>query len=89
MDAQLRERGIGDVVVGKHVGKMMAMLGGRLGAYRDGWAAGDLRPALVRNLYRGVEPAPGAVAHVADALGALAGELRAVPLAVLEEGRLA
>ena len=30
MDAQLREQGIGDVVVGKHVGRMVAALGGRL-----------------------------------------------------------
>ena len=56
MDGQLRESGIGDIGVGKHIGKMMAMLGGRLGAYRDGLAAGDLDTALRRNLYRGVEP---------------------------------
>lgn len=49
MDGQLRQMGMGDLVVGKHVGKMMSMLGGRLGAYRDGLAAGDLTPALVRN----------------------------------------
>ena len=56
MDGQLREIGIGDIVVGKHIGRMMSMLGGRLGAYRDGLAAGDLAPALVRNLYRGAAP---------------------------------
>ena len=33
MDGQLRERGIGDIVVGKHVGRMMGALGGRLGAF--------------------------------------------------------
>ena len=53
MDAQLREQGVGDIGVGKHIGKMMGMLGGRLGAYRDGLAAGDLQVALERNLYRG------------------------------------
>ena len=36
MDSQLREIGIGDMVVGKHVGKMMGALGGRIGAYREG-----------------------------------------------------
>ena len=56
MDPQLREIGIGDLLVGKHIGRMMGMLGGRLGAYRDGLAAGDLKPALVRNLYRGEAP---------------------------------
>ena len=35
MDGQLRQIGVGDLMVGKHIGKMMAMLGGRLGAYRD------------------------------------------------------
>ncbi len=64
MDPQLREIGIGDVVVGKHIGRMMGMLGGRLGAYRDGLAAGDLKPALVRNLYRGATPDDAALEHV-------------------------
>lgn len=88
MDGQLRESGIGDIVVGKHIGRMMAMLGGRLGAYRDGWAAGDLAPALVRNLYRGHTPAPAALAHAARALGDLRERLRAVPLPALAAGRL-
>jgi cytochrome b pre-mRNA-processing protein 3 len=71
MDPQLREIGIGDLLVGKHVGRMMGMLGGRLGAYRDGLAAGDLAPALVRNLYRGEAPEAVALTHVAAALAAL------------------
>ncbi|SOB78928.1 cytochrome b pre-mRNA-processing protein 3 [Sphingomonas guangdongensis] len=64
MDPQLRQIGIGDLMVGKHIGRMMSMLGGRLGAYREGLASGDLTPALVRNLYREQPPAPQAVAHV-------------------------
>ncbi|WP_204310223.1 ubiquinol-cytochrome C chaperone family protein, partial [Enterobacter cloacae] len=64
MDGQLRQIGIGDIVVGKHVGKMMGMLGGRLGAYREALAAGGFDEALVRNLYRGEAPAPAALAHV-------------------------
>src|SRR3546814_2060072 len=66
MDGQLREIGIGDIIVGKHIGRMMSMLGGRLGAYRAGLAEGDLAPALVRNLYRGTAPAPAALAHTRD-----------------------
>lgn len=88
MDGQLRQMGIGDIIVGKHIGKMMSMLGGRLGAYRDALAAGDLRPALVRNLYRGDAPAPEAVVHVAESLGALHGALAAVPLEQLVAGEL-
>lgn len=68
MEGQLRQIGIGDVVVGKHVGKMMGMLGGRLGAYRDGLANGDLKPALARNLYRGEPVDPAALDHVATRL---------------------
>ena len=88
MDGQLRQLGMGDMVVGKHIGKMMSMLGGRLGAYRDGLAAGDLGPALVRNLYRGAPPAPAAVAHVAAALTGLRGALDPMPLDQLIAGEL-
>ncbi len=35
MEGQLREFGVNDVVVGKRVGKLMSVLGGRLGAYRS------------------------------------------------------
>ena len=89
MDSQLREIGIGDIVVGKHVGRMMGMLGGRLGAYRDGLAAGDLAPALVRNLYRGAAPDGAAVAHVAAGLTALRDRLAALPIGDLVAGRIA
>jgi len=88
MDAQLRQGGIGDIVVGKRIGRLMAMLGGRLGAYRDGVAAGTLDQALARNLYRGSPPDAAAVAHVRDALLALRDRLAATPLARLEEGVL-
>ena len=43
MDGTLRQIGIGDYVVGKHVGRMVGALGGRLGAFRDGAEAGSLR----------------------------------------------
>jgi cytochrome b pre-mRNA-processing protein 3 len=42
MDGQLREFGVNDVVVGKRIGKLMSVLGGRLGAYRGAINAGDL-----------------------------------------------
>jgi cytochrome b pre-mRNA-processing protein 3 len=53
MDGQLRETGIGDLVVGKHMGKLMAALGGRLGAFREALASEDpavLEAALERNM---------------------------------------
>lgn len=88
MDGQLREIGIGDIIVGKHVGRMMGMLGGRLGAYRDGLAAGDLGPPLVRNLYRGTAPAPAALTHVEAHLRAFRDALAAIPLACVIAGEL-
>ena len=88
MDGQLRQIGIGDVVVGKHVGKMMGMLGGRLGAYREGLAAGDLRPALVRNLYRGEAPEPAALDHVASRLSAFDQALAGAATATIIAGEL-
>lgn len=89
MDGQLRQIGIGDIVVGKHVGKMMGMLGGRLGAYREGLADGTLGEALVRNLYRGEAPAPEALAHVAAELRALHAALEKTPIETLIAGTLA
>src|SRR5688500_16197050 len=52
MDAQLRETGVGDVVVGKHMGKLMSALGGRIGALREALASGAaaLEAALGRNV---------------------------------------
>lgn len=88
MDPQLREIGIGDLLVGKHVGRMMGMLGGRLGAYRDGLAAGDIKPALVRNLYRGKAPAPEALANVERALLAFRADLDGIALDRLIAGEL-
>ena len=88
MDAQLRQAGIGDIVVGKRIGKMMAMLGGRLGAYRDGWAAGDIRPALSRNLYREELTEARALEHVAGELGRLREALAATSVEDIAAGRL-
>jgi len=53
MDGQLRESGIGDLAVGKHIGRLMAVLGGRLGALRVALADADdaaLGAVLIRNM---------------------------------------
>lgn len=52
MDGQIREFGVNDVVVGKRIGKLMSVLGGRLGAYRSALADRDatrLAEAVARN----------------------------------------
>lgn len=88
MDGQLRQIGFGDMVVGKHIGRMMAMLGGRIGAYRDGLTDGTLGPALVRNLYRGTDPGPVAVAHVEKELRSIRTRLDAVPIERIAAGEM-
>lgn len=89
MEGQLRQIGIGDLVVGKHIGRMMSALGGRLGAYREALApGGDLESALERNLYRGEPPARDAVAHVADRLRGIAGRLDDTALDTLRAAKL-
>ena len=76
MDGQLRQIGIGDVVVGKQIGRMISAVGGRLTAYREAMNADEgLEPALIRNLWRG-EPGPDAKPGlVAEAMLALAARL--------------
>ncbi len=69
MDGQLRQIGIGDMIVGKHVGRMMGALGGRVGAYRDALEQGaDLREAIVRNIFRGEQPDRAALDLLASRL---------------------
>lgn len=89
MDGQLRQIGIGDLIVGKHIGRMMSALGGRLGAYRAA-IAGETRleEALERNLWRGDAPAPAAVDHVAAELRLFAETLDQASLSNLRAGKL-
>ncbi|WP_420136991.1 ubiquinol-cytochrome C chaperone family protein [Sphingomonas sp.] len=86
MDGQLRERGIGDIVVGKHIGRMMGALGGRLGALRQALQDGELDEAIQRNIYRGVTPDLAAKAVVREGLIALRAKLAATPATALIQG---
>ncbi|MBB4641863.1 ubiquinol-cytochrome C chaperone family protein [Rhizorhapis suberifaciens] len=89
MDGQLREIGIGDVIVGKHIGKMMSALGGRLTAYRSAVRGGEgLEDVLARNLYRGNPPRAEAMSHVVEGLTAFWEALGFAPAEALLEGRL-
>lgn len=88
MDGQLREIGIGDIVVGKHIGKMMSALGGRLGAYREGLAGNGLDAAITRNIYRGEAPEAGALAHIRGELTTLADKLAGTPTSAILGGAL-
>jgi cytochrome b pre-mRNA-processing protein 3 len=89
MDASLRQIGIGDYVVGKHVGRMMSALGGRLAAFREARAAGSLEHAVRRNVFHESPPSDAALAAVSARLGRLAEGLDAAGLDTLFGGHLA
>jgi len=78
MDGQLRESGVGDVVVGKHMGRLVSAMGGRLGAYREALAQ-DGDEALAAAVMRNVSLLDGADgAKIAEGLRALAGRLATI-----------
>jgi cytochrome b pre-mRNA-processing protein 3 len=87
MDATLRQIGIGDYVVGKHVGRMMGALGGRLAAFRcaEGRNFGE---AVRRNIFHEAAPSEDAVALVAGRLESFADSLDSASLDTLLAGEL-
>jgi cytochrome b pre-mRNA-processing protein 3 len=64
MDAQLRQDGVGDPVMGKKVGSLVGALGGRVGAWRraidglESWEA-----VATRSFYRDKVPGEAALQH--------------------------
>lgn len=87
MDAQLRQSGVGDLMVGKHMGKLMAVLGGRIGALREALQHDDatLAEVITRNarLLDGAGPD-----GLAAALRALDAQIAANTLQRLRAGEL-
>jgi cytochrome b pre-mRNA-processing protein 3 len=69
MDGQMRESGVGDLVVGKKMGRLMSVLGGRLGALRETLPLGEaaVAAAISRNvtLVEGSDPLGAARAAMA------------------------
>jgi cytochrome b pre-mRNA-processing protein 3 len=89
MDGTVRQIGIGDQVVGKHVGRMMGALGGRLAAYRD--SEGDeatFAAAVRRNVFRDSPPSEDSARAVAARLAAFREALAGTPWADLLAARL-
>ncbi len=89
MDGQLRQGGVGDLMVGKHIAKLMSTLGGRIGALRDALVLSDdaaLAAAIERNvtLLDGGDPAP-----MAALLRDLVRDLDAADATALLAGRIA
>ena len=88
MDGTLRQIGIGDYVVGKHIGRMMGAVGGRLTALRAGREEGSLAGAVTRNIFHDAPPSEPAIAFVADGLERFATALDGAPLDTLLAGAL-
>ena len=92
MDAQLRQNGLGDLVVGKHIGKLMSVLGGRLGALREALAESSdnaLIAAIERNISLDETGDPARIAALLRALStsldaASAEEIMAASIALPE-----
>ena len=79
---------LGDLVVGKRIGKLMSALGGRIEACRAGLAATDdrvLADAVERNVTLGEQGEP---VWIAAELRRLAGALAAADSAALLAGRI-
>ncbi|QMW21987.1 ubiquinol-cytochrome C chaperone family protein [Sandaracinobacteroides saxicola] len=91
MDGSLRQLGIGDMVIGKHMGKVTGSLGGRIDGYRRALEPeadrAALAAALVRNVWRGAAPDETAPAELAAAVVALKARLDALPGEALLNGR--
>lgn len=71
MDRQLRDSGVGDLMVGKKMGKLMAALGGQLGSLREALDSDDdseLAQVLERNMRVGGDGLPLALAARTRAL---------------------
>ena len=89
MDGQLRESGVGDLVVGKRMGRLMSVLGGRLDAIRAGLAEPD-DSALIEMVNRNVTLIEGAAAdRVAAELRTLSNRLAGISNEALLAGDLA
>jgi cytochrome b pre-mRNA-processing protein 3 len=89
MDRSIRELGTGDVVVGKRIGKMMGMLGGRIGAFRSAIEQDeDFTAPVIRNVFRDAPPSPEAVAFVSSRLRGFYTSLEATDVAAILRGEL-
>jgi cytochrome b pre-mRNA-processing protein 3 len=90
MEGSIRQLGIGDLVVGKHMGKLMAALGGRLSAFRaEIEEGGDFTRAVTRNIFRDSPPSEAAIGFVSSRLKRFYRGIEAVPTDQILEGKLA
>jgi cytochrome b pre-mRNA-processing protein 3 len=90
-DRSLREMGVGDLGVGRHIKTMAQGFYGRIGAYEAGLQTEDAEPlaeALRRNLYGTVSPVESDVEGMAAYLRRCAAIVAAQPAAGLVAGKV-
>jgi len=88
MDESLLEIGVGDYSVGKHVGRMVGALGGRLTAFREASNEHDFTAAVRRNIFHEAPPSDAVVELVATRIAAFDRALAGATHDSLTEGRL-
>lgn len=85
MEGTVRQIGVGDLVVGKHLGKMMSALGGRMTAFRDAEA---MDASVLRNIFHDTPPSEEAATFVARRIERFRNGLARQPLEALLAGEL-
>lgn len=88
MDESLHQIGIGDYTVGKHVGRMMSALGGRIAAFRQAGQDRDFAGPVHRNIYHEAPPSADVLGQVAARLERFEAALRATSAQDLAAGKL-
>lgn len=88
MDRAIREMGIGDLSVGKHIRRMMKAFNGRMSAYENGLNDSvEMKDAIRRNVYGTVTDIdPAVVDAMAKYLQDTLNAVRAMPLEMLIVG---
>ena len=88
MDGSVRQIGIGDLMVGKHVGRMVSALGGRLGAFRAAADAPAFEDAVRLNVFHDGPASPEALRFVSERLEIFRQELDRRPTQSILSGEL-
>lgn len=90
MDGTVRQIGIGDLMVGKHVGRMVGALGGRLAAFRPAIEEGSgFEAAVRRNVFHDAPPPGEALRFVTARLERFQAALGDTPLDQILAGDIA
>ena len=89
MEGTVRQLGIGDLMVGKHVGRMVGALGGRLAAFRSAAERGSgFEDPVRRNVFHDSPPSEAAAEFVSSRLLRFHESLAASPIEAILNGEI-